>query len=413
MIFTKDRLAHGRRLKTTAYFSLFAALLSAPVSISLFEISAGILIGSTILSILVNRDGGRLNGPLLWTSLLYLLFNLLSLTQTDYLVTSLRGALKIVENIALCFCAFYVLDTREKWRRAAEWILWVAIFVSIDAILQGFLGRDVLRGNAMTPYYGQTKRLTGPFKHANDFAAYLSFAAVYSAALFRDSYLIFKGRKAFVAAGAAVLSLGCLVGTYSRGAWIAAAIALMLYLMTRRSKVLSLLAISLIVFGLFFAPAKLKDRAFSIFDAKNNTFLERKDLWGESVRMIKQSPFLGHGANTYARIEPQFKEAGSKTDFQYAHNGYLQMAADIGLLGLASFLVVMLSALGLSLFSLRNETDPCLKWAGRAAAFGIFSFLIHSATDTNLQSILLVNSLWIWVGILWAAGRISKEGRPE
>ena len=72
---------------------------------------------------------------------------------------------------------------------------------------------------------------------------------------------------------------------------------------------------------------------------------------------------------------------------------------------------VMFLALGISLFSLRGEKDPCLKWAGRATAFGIAAFLIHSATDTNLQSILLVNSLWIWVGILWAAGRISSQGR--
>ena len=408
-LFTKDRAVHGRRLKSAAYSALFAALLFAPVSISLFEIASSIFIALAILAVIVNRDASKLKSALLWMSLIYLFFNLLSLTQTEYFVTSIRGALKIVKNVSLFVFVYYVLDEKDKWKRVMEWMLWVALFVSIDAVIQGFLGRDVLRGRTMTPYHGDTKRLTGPFRHANDFAAYLSFAAVFSMALLRDSHEIFKGRKKLLAAGAALLSLGCLIGTYSRGAWIAAAIAIFLYLAMRRSKILSLLAVSLIVFGLFFAPAQLKDRATSMLDRNNNTFLERKDLWGESIRMIRQSPFLGHGANTYARLEPQFKDPGSTTDFQYAHNGYLQMASEIGLLGLASFIMVMAYALWGALFSLKRTKDPYLKWAGRAAAFGILAFLIHSATDTNLQSLLLINSLWTWVGILWAARRLSIQ----
>ena len=42
-----------------------------------------------------------------------------------------------------------------------------------------------------------------------------------------------------------------------------------------------------------------------------------------------------------------------------------------------------------------------------AALFGILAFLMHSLTDTNLQSLLLVNWLWLSMGWVWAAKRLS------
>ena len=46
---------------------------------------------------------------------------------------------------------------------------------------------------------------------------------------------------------------------------------------------------------------------------------------------------------------------------------------------------------------------------GLSIVFGIFSFLLHSATDTNLHSVLLVNLLWLAIGLGWAAVSLTNK----
>ena len=123
--------------------------------------------------------------------------------------------------------------------------------------------------------------------------------------------------------------------------------------------------------------------------------------------MIKDSPVLGLGVNTYSRNEFARKWPGANADHQYADNGYLQMAAEIGLLGLFSFLSVMLYLLFVCfktfLTDKKNPSD--LVAIGLSLTFGAVVFLIHGAFDTGLQSLLLVNLLWMAAGFAYAVRR--------
>ena len=139
--------------------------------------------------------------------------------------------------------------------------------------------------------------------------------------------------------------------------------------------------------------------------------MERVELWKESLRMICARPWLGSGVNTYARVEPLYKNKSSHTDFQYAHNGYLQIAAETGLAGLASFLAAVTYFLWVSLRAFLDCKLPFLRISGLALVFGVFSFLIHSATDTNLHSTPLVNTLWVVMGLTWSAAEIARGRR--
>ncbi len=124
--------------------------------------------------------------------------------------------------------------------------------------------------------------------------------------------------------------------------------------------------------------------------------------------MIKKSPLVGLGVNTYARNIPFYQDEEDPNQM-YAHNGYLQMAAEIGCLGLLSFVVIFIYALMTGLFCFVRASDPWIKAAGVALVFGIFSFLLHSATDTNLHAVLLIHLLWLALGILIAAKKLSRE----
>jgi O-antigen ligase len=155
----------------------------------------------------------------------------------------------------------------------------------------------------------------------------------------------------------------------------------------------------------------MRERVRSLGNFRDTTIRERAELWGESLRMVKESPWLGLGVNTYARNEPLYKKEGSQTDKQYAHNGYLQIAAETGLLGLSSFLAAVVYLWFASLKAFLRAPNPFLRAAGLGLLCGILAFLIHSATDTDLQSTLLVNTLWLAMGMAWAGKRLSTKGQ--
>ena len=97
----------------------------------------------------------------------------------------------------------------------------------------------------------------------------------------------------------------------------------------------------------------------------------------------------------------------------YAHNGYLQMAAETGIVGLAAFLAICVYFFVTVARSLLRCPDERTRSVGWAFYFGALAFLFHAMTDTNLQSLLLVNLFWIAIGAGWAARNLSAEDRAD
>lgn len=390
-----------------AYAALFVTIFGAAVSISIFQIGAAIFTMAAILAFSLGKR--RLAFGHLWVVFVFAYFavNALSLCGSENIFNSAKGLFRVFRCVLLALSVVYIVDDEKKLQAVFRALIFVAFFVCLDALVQGSTGREWLRGRSMTPYSSNASRWTGPFPHANDFGGYLSFAVfLFIGAAFAEGG---RMRRFFYAAGAA-LSILCLLETYSRGAWVSVLLAGILFIVYLRDLRVTAVAVFAFVLLFAFAPASLRDRAFSLADAKNNTMLERKELWGEATRMIREHPLLGHGVNMYAAIEPRYK-SGSVSDNQYAHNGYLQMTAETGLLGLLSFLLstgYFLIA-GYAVFSKHRGSFSSA--AGISLVLGVFSLLMHSATDTDLHSVLLVNTLWLGMGLGWAALRFSDNSK--
>ncbi len=390
-----------------AFRVLFAVILAVACSISFFEITSWMFIVLAAWSVFVGRDLSRLKKPFVVLALIYLFFTLLSVTQSAYPTNSWRGVFKTLRNVLLFFAAVHVVDSKQRFRALFKWFLAVAVFIGLDAAAQGFFKRDLIAGRRMTPFQGDAKRLTGPFHHANDFSAYLSLVIFLFLGVLLEARRIFSGRFALFCQAGLLLVAFCLFGTYSRGAWLAVAIAFVLLATLKRSRIFAASLIVVVVWACFFSPPLVRDRLDSLRRGAG-TVVEREELWTQSMRMIRKSPWLGLGSNTYSKNQPHFRTHGTKVDDQYAHNGYLQMGADIGLLGLAAFLATLVVALTTALRAFLGSKDPFLRPAGIGLVCGITAFLLHSATDTNLQSILLINLLWLALGIMCAAARIAR-----
>ncbi len=107
----------------------------------------------------------------------------------------------------------------------------------------------------------------------------------------------------------------------------------------------------------------------------------RRDVWRANLAAIAASPLLGYGVGTHPQVYQMFMPAPSATLYTHAECGYLQVATETGLVGVA----LLAAAIGLLamwccrgvLFSATSE--ELALWGVLSAALAVS--LVHSTVD--------------------------------
>ncbi len=135
----------------------------------------------------------------------------------------------------------------------------------------------------------------------------------------------------------------------------------------------------------------------------------RSLYWRDSFSLIRNSPWLGIGINTYSQVSMEKKLAWGG----YPHNCYLQLTAEMGLMGLISFIWIMGTLFRFALRRSRQIRDPFLYtvlWGGMA---GLLSFLAQSSVDTNFYSVQLGNLMWLALGMIVSSIQIYDRSQNQ
>jgi putative inorganic carbon (HCO3(-)) transporter len=140
---------------------------------------------------------------------------------------------------------------------------------------------------------------------------------------------------------------------------------------------------------------------------------DRVSIYRNSFNMIKHHPIIGVGVNTYCRNYPTYKlpeEEGAKTaEHMYAHNNFLQMAADIGSLGLAIFLWFLFRLFRQGFRAYRLLKDGYLKVFSLSITGCLAAFLINGLTETSLYYSRVAMIFWYLVGLSLSLDRFLHE----
>jgi hypothetical protein len=117
---------------------------------------------------------------------------------------------------------------------------------------------------------------------------------------------------------------------------------------------------------------------------------DRSGAVGAALRVAAEHPLTGAGPGQ-ADLRSRGADGGTRV-FGYAHNEYAQVAAELGLVGLA-LLAVLLAALGRMLWRARATGPPGAGWAGAVAATAAFA--VHSGFDFvwHLPAVVLTVTL--------------------
>jgi O-antigen ligase len=123
---------------------------------------------------------------------------------------------------------------------------------------------------------------------------------------------------------------------------------------------------------------------------------DRLHMWQAALRMIQDRPILGQGVNTFMANYLDFWVGGERQP-RYAHNCYLQIAAETGLIGLAAFAGMIVAASRRVWSALRVKAAAATLLAGLAA--GLLAFLVHAGYETNFFSMRQAALFWTLGGL--------------
>ncbi|MGI9149475.1 MAG: O-antigen ligase family protein [Chloroflexota bacterium] len=360
------------------------------------------------------------SGAIVWATLAMIGVALGSIGYAEDRGAAIKESLKWLE---LLIALVIVVDlTRET--RAARWVIGSMLLAGGAEALYGALQFVTNSGPGAFQLQGAL-RAFGHFDQPNPFAGYLTM--ILPLALCMGLCRANPPRFRWFALGAAALISAGIGLSQSRGAWLGAAVAAGSLLLawsrfTRRLLIPCVLAgafgVALAVAGVL--PPAILDRLaqtteyFGVFDVRtvettseNWAIVERMAHWQAGWYMFLAHPWLGVGAGNYGQAYPDYFVSTWREALGHAHNYYINMLAELGLVGGCTLLVL----LGLAFRQLGGalvDSEDLRHQFWRAVLAGVFGGLVVFCVHNMFDS-LFVHSVNIQLGVLLGLGLLAVD----
>lgn len=406
------RIGRAARLLETGSF--FALLLLLPFSKAAVELSfGGLLIGWLIerLDPATRADTiwlSRALRPLAGALLVFFAVCAASVLVSAFPVKSLHGLIgKWAEYLLLLVIAADV----SRRPAAAKWGLPVLAWSSLGVAAYGVIQILFVLNTRVYDYHPlwYYRRMLGPYETPIDLATYLMVVIF----VLLGYAITRRGLVRWGVGGLIALHAACLANTHAVGAWLGACAGLLVMSavsprLRRHGLVLLALAAVVATVGL-----SRQGRLGQLAALSDIGVQDRWAMWQAALGMIRDRPILGHGVNTFMANYLTYWVSGERQP-RYAHNCYLQVAAETGLIGLAIFLIL----LGLLFARLVSGLAPpaAVRPRGQRAALparewseaqflvvgglgGLVAFAIQAGLDTNFYSLRQAALFWMLAGL--------------
>lgn len=313
----------------------------------------------------------------------------------------------------------------ESWR-------WLVFAVVVSAVANALVGLYIFIGGSGADHLvilGRFFRAFGTFGQPNPFGGFMGIALPLSlAAAWAQLPRIWAGLRrrrrlpqapALIFACSSLASFvlaAALLASWSRGAWLGTAVAVMCMAVTlprRLSRGLALAAgIAALVAGALSAgllPRSIMLRLttaatdlITVSDVRgveitpvNYAVTERLAHWQAAFYMAEAAPFLGIGLGNYEVVYDDYRLIYWEEALGHAHNLYLNKLAETGAVGLVAYLSFWIIVFRLT-WSLRQHPDAF----ARCIAIGLLGVWVYVAVHSIFDN-LYVNNLFLHIGVLF------------
>ena len=339
----------------------------------------------------------------------YILITFLSAINTPDLFVTLKGAFRAVVYMLFSVIVYTVIQNRTALKR-----LFIAIFPSAAVA--------VIWTVVVLIYHIDAWQWTSAYRSApfTNYSVYGSFTAIFF--LICLSRLLFDDGtydKVFWTAWFVCFSVGLLF-CFSRGVWLSVVVAVGFMLMqlgrgVTHKKIMFIGAACLLLFVCLNLPGVYNiiiERITSAVDISYASNRARLLRWGQAVVMFLENPILGRGYGAFAMLyEEDVALVGSYTA-QYqlgAHSEYLQVMAELGIVGLGVWIWLNVAFLHYGFRALRTLEDGFY----RAIVIGLIaaelSLMVHFTVNNLLNGDAIGVPFWGIYGLLPAVVQMAER----
>ncbi len=152
--------------------------------------------------------------------------------------------------------------------------------------------------------------------------------------------------------------------------------------MPLRAAALVAFSITLLLALVYFGPDVLFDRLAD--GARDGAAASRVDFWKETLFLIRDYPIFGSGLGTYASAIQRYRSTAPLLLLDFAHNDYLQILAELGLLGAAPLFLCAGYSVRCAIRAAVSALDSPNREMAAACAASMVAIAVHSLADFNL-----------------------------
>ncbi len=170
----------------------------------------------------------------------------------------------------------------------------------------------------------------------------------------------------------------------------------------------SLVVIDLFIVGAWFGVEQVAER---IANSSLSQDADRIDVSRGTLGLIADHPLAGTGGGSFHLAYMPYRTKEIVSYYDHAHQDYLEIAADTGLVGAGLLGLVVLTSLLAALKAFARRRDALMRGMAFASIMGTVALLIHATVDFNFQIPANAATFMTILAMGWIALHLDRQER--
>jgi O-antigen ligase len=310
-----------------------------------------------------------------------------------------------------------VRDATRRWSARRNWLAVIPLvgFAVLEAAL-GFWQNAA--GEEVEGTYVNRNHFAGLLEMALPLALACGIALLHRRDSTRDSLVlpILKAGLVLISTGAIFAGLLCSLSKMGFAAGLGGLFAMAALAVASRllgwKRALAIAGIAALVLFLFvfLPPDELVARFGGLASPGEPPVEGRWPIWRDTLHLIAGYPVFGSGLGTYEVAFLKYQTSIVDRVFDFAHNDYLQLTAELGAAGLLFLATLVLPVVTNSFRAATRSRDPDTRWLALGCTGAFTAIGLHSLVDFNTY--VPANALMLaWIGGI-SAGLPARSAVP-
>lgn len=317
-------------------------------------------------------------------------------------IVAIDGFRVVVQYMLWYFLAVQLLDDDEDIKRMIYMALVMVFFVGLHACYQ-YVTKAPMLGNWVDSTEAITTRAYSIMFSPNLLG---SFFTLFIPLIFA----VFIVEKSVINKFLALMTLGIsglgLIFTLSRGAWLAAFISLLIFLLFTYKKIL--LPIIVFVASIVVSVPALSDRFFRLF---SSDYLDKSSQGGRIFRFQlgmerwESDPIFGLGLGRFGgAVAMNYNLAPF-----YMDNFYMKTLVEMGVIGLSATIILYFSLITFCVLKIRGIFDQKKQILLYGILSGMLGVLVHNFMENIFESQAMVSMFWVMAAIIMTQTKTNNN----